>query len=642
MRRERVYEEIVARMSPKAREFFRGEIGGRVLATPETMPEIPVRLSNADYFWQPVDIRTFVEDPKYLGSVLRGNIYGKVLDDLIELFDDDYSEVLLTGAIGWGKTTMAEVGICYDIYRVSCLRSPADAYGMLPGSNLAFINVSVNKSQATKILFGGLGNLIRNSPYFKEKFPFAPNITSELRFPRGVFAYPVAASEQALLGEGVFSAAFDEMNFYAVVEKSKQHPEGGLYDQALQLYTKMSRRIKSRMNKRGMLPGHLWMVSSARYPNDFTERKAVEALTDKTIFVRQYSAWETKPRSDFMAETFEVEVGDVTRRSRLLDGTETDVNRSRVITVPMDYRAEFEKDPDESVRDFGGVPVLSIRPFIGRRDMITEMMQKGQAAGLRHPFTNFTVTLQDEHDHLLPEHFDWIVDRDGKKRINDGPYYAHIDLAKVNDAAGFAVAHIVGSRQVSRGFGREKKFETRPLIRVDLALEIVAPPRGEIRISSVRELLYKLRDMGLQFQTVSYDSWGSEESIQILKSEGFSAENLSVDKDSAPYESVKEAIYDGRLLCYDHPRLAMQLATVRKEDKTGKIDHPPHGQKDICDAVAGAVWHAEKAFAGGVTAQWQDVRTIQTATRQPDDNDVLWDKVYNNVPLTEAEIARLK
>jgi len=103
MRRERVYEEIVARMSPKAREFFRGEIAGRVLTMPETMPEIPVRLSNVDYFWRPVDMRTFVEDPKYLGSVLRGNIYGKVLDDLIELFDGDYSEVLLTGAIGWGQ-----------------------------------------------------------------------------------------------------------------------------------------------------------------------------------------------------------------------------------------------------------------------------------------------------------------------------------------------------------------------------------------------------------------------------------------------------------------------------------------------------------------------------------------------------------
>ena len=50
-----------------------------------------------------------------------------------------------------------------------------------------------------------------------------------MRFPRGIFAYPVAASEQALLGEGVFSAAFDEMNFYTVVEKSKKQPEGGVY-----------------------------------------------------------------------------------------------------------------------------------------------------------------------------------------------------------------------------------------------------------------------------------------------------------------------------------------------------------------------------------------------------------------------------
>jgi hypothetical protein len=144
---------------------------------------------------------------------------------------------------------------------------------------------------------------------------------SELRFPRGLYAYPVAASEQALLGEGVFSAAFDEMNFYAVVEKSKQHPEGGTFDQALQLYTRMSRRIQSRMNKRGGLPGHVWMVSSARYPNDFTERKAVEALTDKRIFVRQYTQWDTKPKTDFLPTTIKVGIGDITRRSRVLNST---------------------------------------------------------------------------------------------------------------------------------------------------------------------------------------------------------------------------------------------------------------------------------------------------------------------------------
>ena len=71
-----------------------------------------------------------------------------------------------------GKTVFAEVGICYDLYKVSCLKNPADAYGLLPNSNVAFINVSVNKAQASKVIFGGIGNLIRNSPYFRERFPF--------------------------------------------------------------------------------------------------------------------------------------------------------------------------------------------------------------------------------------------------------------------------------------------------------------------------------------------------------------------------------------------------------------------------------------------------------------------------------------
>src|SRR5215469_7021379 len=567
-------QELFNRLSIQAREAFIQRLIPQYDAAPAASDPLAA-VHEVDYLWPPVPVDQFITDDYYLGSILRGNIFDQIHSDLIELFAGRYSEVLLKGAIGWGKSIFAEIGICYDLYKVSCLKNPADAFGLIPNSNVAFLNVSVDKRQATKVMFGGIGNFIRSSPYFREKFPYNPNVITELRFPRGVFCYPVAAREQAILGEGVFSAAFDEMNFYAVIEKSKQHPEGGTYDQAMQLYTKMSRRIKSRMNKRGMLPGHLWLVSSERYPNDFTERKALEALTDKSIFVRQYAAWETRPRPDFMPETFRVEVGDVTRRSRVLDGTETDVTEERVLTVPMDFKSEFEKDPDEAVRDFGGISILSIRPFIGRREMITLMMERGKEAGLRHPFTDFTVTLQNEHDRLLPEYLDWITDK-GKRRLNSGPYFAHIDLAKNNDAAGIGITHAVGKKQVSRGYGREKKFETRPIIRVDLALQIIAPPHGEIRIASVRELLYQLRDLGMQFQVVSYDSFASEDSIQILKSEGFTAEKLSVDLDASAYEATKEAIYDERLLCYEMPILRKELATIRRDDKTGKIDHPPN------------------------------------------------------------------
>lgn len=197
---------------------------------------------------------------------------------------------------------------------------------------------------------------------------------------------------------------------------------------------------------------------------------------------------------------------------------------------------------------------------------------------------------------------------------------------------------------MSRGFGKDRKFETRPIMRVDLALEVVAPLRGEIRRSRVRELLYQLRDLGLQFGVVSYDTWGSVESIQTLQGECFMAENLSVNKDPSPYEMLKEAIYDGRLLCYEMPMLAMELATIRRDDKTGKIDYSPNGKQDVSHSIAGAVFQAERAWAGGASSQWAIVTTVSSQPRSgfADDSEKLWWKVMRNIPLTEEEINRIK
>jgi hypothetical protein len=77
---------------------------------------------------------------------------------------------------------------------------------------------------------------------------------------------------------------------------------------------------------------------------------------------------------------------------------------------------------------------------------------------------------------------------------------------------------------------------------------------------------------------------------------------------------TKEAIYDERILCYQNPILAMELATIRKDDRTGRLDHVPNGKKDVSDAVAGAIYHAEKAFATGATSQWAEVLAVQPRT----------------------------
>ena len=201
-------------MSPRAREIYLQRIQQPIdqLQVPYA-DRINDQLYSINYKTKPVDVVTFVQDKYYLGETLRGNLYPILLDDLQELFAGDYVEVLLKGGIGYGKTTFSYIAIAYDIYLVSCLKEPAAAFGLIPGTSLAFVNVSITEKMAKRILFKGIFNLIKHSPYFRENFPYDPILTNEIRFPQGVICYPVATTEQSLLGEGVFSAAFDEMNF---------------------------------------------------------------------------------------------------------------------------------------------------------------------------------------------------------------------------------------------------------------------------------------------------------------------------------------------------------------------------------------------------------------------------------------------
>src|SRR5581483_9225210 len=127
-------------------------------------------------------------------------------------------------------------------------------------------------------------------------------------------------------------------------------------------------------------------------------------------FVRRYAAWETRPRSSFLPNTFRVEIGDVTKPTRLLGGDETSIKHSRIIDVPMDYREEFERDPEGCARDYAGKATLTVHPFIGRRELIADMFAKGEQSGLKHCFSKLDVTLQNESDTLLSENLHWITE----------------------------------------------------------------------------------------------------------------------------------------------------------------------------------------------------------------------------------------
>jgi hypothetical protein len=50
----------------------------------------------------PVDIRTFLTEPYFLGET-GASLWPKLLDDIVELFEGQYEEALLGGSLGWGK-----------------------------------------------------------------------------------------------------------------------------------------------------------------------------------------------------------------------------------------------------------------------------------------------------------------------------------------------------------------------------------------------------------------------------------------------------------------------------------------------------------------------------------------------------------
>ena len=102
-------------------------------------------------------------------------------------------------------------------------------------------------------------------------------------------------------------------------------------------------------------------------------------------------------------------------------------------------------------------------------------------------------------------------------------------------------------QRVSRYFGVLPKTRTTRIVpRFARPYYSESRPQTE-KSPTVRGVLYGLHDLGMEFGKISYDSWGSHESIQILQSQGYEAEHLSVDASPQPNATLKDAIYDGRL-----------------------------------------------------------------------------------------------
>ena len=325
------------------------------------------------------------------------------------------------------------------------------------------------------------------------------------------------------------------------------------------------------------MPGILCLVSSKKYPGQFTDQKEAEALTDPTIYVYDKCVWDVKPEGTFTKGWFQVFIGDMSRKPRILDEDETvpDADRYLIKAVPVDFREDFTKDIINALREIAGVSTLARHPYFVEVDKVNLCF--GQHRSI---FQEHSVDFVSQRLSILKSEF----------YRPELPRFAHVDLAITGDSAGVAVGTVDGFASM-RELGRGVEGGLMPKLHIDGVLEVVPPRNSEILFWKIREVLLALRTMGLNLRWVTFDSFESTDSQQLLRQQGFVTGYQSVDVvPCKPYDFLKSAVYDGRVAIPQHPRLQKELLMLERDTKTGKVDHPPAGSKDCADALAGVVY----------------------------------------------------
>lgn len=528
----------------------------------------------------PVSPEVFLLDEYYLG--MRGSVYDVVLESYVELNTfGKYNEAVLTGSIGCGKTTIALWTTAYQLYLLSCLRNPQKEFHLDKSSEIIFIFQSLNAKLSKVLDFARFKILIEKSRYFQDNFSHDRGILSELRFPNNIIVKPVSGSESGAIGQNVIGGVIDELNFMAYIENSKSSKDGGVYDQAIALYNSISRRRKSRFMTKGGLPGMLCLVSSKRYPGQFTDNKMAEADVEilekgsSSIFVYDKTTWDVLPADRFSGEWFLLFIGDSNHKPRVLEEGEPVLPymRDKVMEVPVEYRIEFESDIMGSLRDIAGVTTLAKHPFLVDTDKVVDCFRKDIVPVVSRDLVDFYKTTLE----IYPDLF-----------INPTiPRWCHIDLGVTGDHAGIVIGHCSGFTKVIRSVGLA---ETLPNIYIDIAMSVAPPRGGEINFAKIRALLYKLRLLGLNLRWTTTDSFQSVDMKQLLAHKGFLTGTISTDTTLMPYSTLKTALYDGRVFIPEQPKLQTELISLEFHAKKNKVDHPPHGSKDIADALASVVF----------------------------------------------------
>lgn len=600
-----------------------------------------------DYDTVPVSPQEFLHSKYYLGP-FTDSLYTKWVEELEYVLDpaNQINEWILYGSIGTGKTSAACVAQLYKLYCLTCMKSPQKVFNLAAQFPIYFAFFSVTKGKAEDAINAKFQSLMNMSTYFRESLPKnqrkvflqgAANMFGtgykehpkkddlfELVLPHNIHLL-FGSQTQHALSLDIFSATLDEMNFRGKKSVKEEEDENS----AQSLYHQVRTRIASRFTSVGYSPGLVINISSARASDSFVEQRIQEVRANNIPGVRisDFALWEVKP-GRYGDGRFKVFVSGGFRSSRILAPGETvpDLRpEERIIEVPELFREAFEGSLDASIRDLAGVATAAINKLFKQREVILEA--QGSYVNPVQPETleiglKGGLEISDFFDLEDVSRYDNI-----RRRLLFYPRagrFIHVDLARRGDCVGITslcVPYYFEKKLPHSDRGGNKNDITLklPFVFVDFFTRIKAPKMDEISFEKVRQFVVWLRDnVGYPVVRVSYDSWQSVHSLQLLQENGFEAETISVDKTDEPYMELMNAFIEHRIMRPPFSMVDDELKNLEHDISAarGAVDHPRNKSKDVSDSLAGAYYSAltwiHKNGFGAIGAQMVQESVIPT------------------------------
>ncbi len=530
-------------------------------------------LDGEEFDERPVDLRTFVTSPDYLGLPPLSELQYELIEKssqiykeatLKKLFGEDEgslrfkqtcNEVIAQLGKGSGKDYCSTISVSYIVYLLLCLKDPATYYGKPPGDSIDILNVAINAQQASNVFFKGFKTRIDRSPWFVGKYEAK---ASEVKFDKSITVHSGHSERESWEGYNVIVVVLDEISGFAI-ENTTGHDQAKTGEAIYDMY---------RASVASRFPdfGKVILLSFPRFKNDYIQTHYESVIAEKETVIRSVLMKMDEDLPDHTeGNEITVEWEEDHIKSYLYPKTYAikrptwDINPTKKIE---DFKVDFYRNSLDALGRFACMPPEAVDAFFKSREKIEKAFYK----------MNIAV---DQFGRLE----EWFQPEKDKE------YFIHVDLAQKHDHCAVAMAHVNHwvNVKVTNDYSQPA-----PIVEVDAVRFWTPTADKSVDFTEVKDYILSLKTRGFNIRVCTFDRWNSHDMMQQLKQYGINTELLSVAKKH--YDDMAMIVAEERVSGPAIKLLIDELLQLRI--MRDKVDHPRKGSKDLADAVCGAIFNS--------------------------------------------------